>query len=368
MAKHFRMNAGQVRIRIGRLTTWLGLCFLLQNTPLALPARGTPSPNWEARIDSLLHTTSVRPFNGKVLIAKGKKILYRSTVGMADFQTKVAFRKHSQFVLGSVSKQFTAVLVLEACDKGLIDLHAPIRKYLPSLPMSWADTVTVHQLLNHTSGYQGKDTTLAFPAGSRFSYSNQAYGLLGEIVSQVQGTTYEVLVANLFQRCGMSHSATPGSAAQNALLSGFSKLPDGKIGQEANTFSGIPLAAGLLISTPKDLLRWNDCLHIQRKLLSSDSYARMIAPTSKRPHPIFGDVDYAYGLQMTHQDGIFEISHGGYAPGFVAVNFYYPVQKISLIVMENLDWKDPAFKESYHFEMEIRRILRQSGMVSNTSP
>jgi CubicO group peptidase (beta-lactamase class C family) len=226
--------------------------------------------------------------------------------------------------------------------------------------MAWADTVTIHQLLNHTSGYQGRDKALAFLPGSRFSYSNQAYGLLGDILSKVRGKSYEELAEKLFRSCGMKHTTTPSLYKGKALPVGFSKQPDGKIAAESETYRGIPVPAGLILSTPADLVRWNALLHEQQKLLTLRSYQAMTAPSSRRPHPIFGDVDYGYGLQFTNVDGIREISHGGYAPGFVAVNFYYPGTQTSLIVMENLDWKDPAFKESYHFEMEIRKILRKA--------
>ena len=313
-----------------------------------------------ASVDSLLQTTDLRPFNGKVLIVSNGKTLYEKTVGYANPLLKTKFGAHTPFVIGSVSKQITAVMVLQAFDKDLLDLQTPIRKYLPDLPMAWADTVTIHQLLNHTSGYQGRDKALAFLPGSRFSYSNQAYGLLGDILAKVHGKSFEELAEKLFRSCGMKHTTTPSKYKGKALPVGFSRLPDGKIAAESETYRGIPVPAGLILTTPSDLVRWNVLLHEQQKLLSQRSYQAMTTPSSRRPHPIFGDVDYGYGLQFTNVDGIYEISHGGYAPGFVAVNFYYPASKTSLIVMENLDWKDPAFKESYHFEMKIRRIVRRT--------
>jgi D-alanyl-D-alanine carboxypeptidase len=317
------------------------------------------------RIDSLLDASSQHPFNGIVYIGRGGKALYARRLGYGDMLRKTPFTAHPQFVIGSVTKQITAVVVLRACAAHLLDLHTPIHHYLPDLPMPWADTVTLHHLLNHTAGYEGRDKPVAFRPGAKFAYSNQGYGLLADIVAQVSGKSYEDLVMALYRRCHMRHATTPSHLKGNGLLTGYSRQPDGSLQAEPNTMKGAVLAAGLLMSSPEDIARWNDCLHAQRKLLTDQYYVLMTTPTSKRPHPIFGEVDYGYGLQMTQRDRIYEISHGGYVPGFVSVNFYYPATKTSLVVMENLDWMDPAFKESFYFEMAIRRILRESGLLAH---
>jgi D-alanyl-D-alanine carboxypeptidase len=315
------------------------------------------------RLDSLLRSQSIRPFNGQVLIARGGQTIYERSIGYADLERKTAFPKHSQYVIGSLTKQITAVLVLQAAEKGLIGLDVPIRKYLPSIHLAWADTVTAHHLLNHTSGYQRKDMPLAFAPGSRFSYSNQAYGLLGELLVAVHGKPYGKLVAQLFKRAGMHHACAATRVKGSKLLLSYSRQADSSIAQEMKTFENGVLPAALLIATPQDIVAWNIALHQKKKLLAAAQYDLMTTPSSKRDHPIFGDVDYGYGIQMTHDDGIEEISHGGYVPGFITVNFYYPASKISMVIMENLDWKDPAFQESFWFEMQVRRLLRESGYL-----
>jgi CubicO group peptidase (beta-lactamase class C family) len=310
------------------------------------------------RIDSLLQTTSPRVFNGSILIRQGGQTLYAKTQGYADILNHTAFQPHNQYVIGSVTKQITAVLVLQAVDQGLLDLHAPIRKYLPALQQPWTDSITTHQLLNHTSGVQGLDKPLAFPPGSRFSYSGDGYALLGKILEQVYGTSFDAQAIALFQRCKMRHSTAPSHLDGNRLLTGFSRQNDGTFAAEKDPFAGNPVPAGFLVSNPADITKWNMLLHDGR-LLKDSTYRLMIAPSSKRPHPIFGDVDYGYGIQTTHVDGIQEISHGGYAPGYVTVNFYYPKTQVSLVVMENLDWKAADIRETFSFEMAIRKILRE---------
>ncbi|MFN8395952.1 MAG: serine hydrolase domain-containing protein [Bacteroidia bacterium] len=313
---------------------------------------------WKANATALLRSDSLRPFNGKVLIAKGGKTLFSYESGHADMIAKTPFPKHGVFVIGSVTKQMTAVMVLQAVDQKLLDLHTPIRKYLHDIAQPWMDTVTIHHLLNHTSGYQGRDTSLAFAPGSRFSYSNQAYGLLGEILEAVRGKSFAAIAEELFQKSGMKHTTTPPKLVGQAMPKGYFHSETGEIQFSTNTTLGIPGPAGLVLSTPEDLVHWNQLLHIERSLLSAESYALMTSPSSKRNHPIFGEIDYGYGIQMTNVDGLRELSHGGYAPGFVTVNFFYPETGVSLIVMENLDWKDPAFKDSYSYEMALRKRLR----------
>jgi D-alanyl-D-alanine carboxypeptidase len=322
-----------------------------------------PKSDLAKRIDTLLTNATDHPFNGIVHISQAGKTLYTRSLGYADMLQKTPFPAHPQFVIGSVSKQITAVLVLRLCAAGLVTLYTPIRAYLPTLPQPWADTVTIHHLLNHTSGYEGRDKPLAFRPGAKFSYSNQAYGLLGDILAKVTGMPYETLAAALFKYCKMRHTTTPKQLTHGYLLTGFSRQTDGRILPDSTSLKGNFVPAAQIISTPGDIARWNEFLHANRRLLPTEYYTQMIAPTSKRPHPIFGEVDYGYGVQTTLRDGIFEISHGGYVPGFVSVNFYYPATKTSLVVMENLDWMDPAFQESFHFEMEIRRILRESGLL-----
>ena len=199
------------------------------------------------RVDSLLQTTSLRPFNGVVHISQHGKTLYSRTLGHGDMLGKTPFPKHPQFVIGSVSKQVTAVLVLRACEAHLLALHTPIRAYLPELPMAWADTVTVHQLLCHTSGYQGRDKALAFRPGDRFSYSNQGYGLLSEVLAKVTGTPFEDLVMALFKRCGMAHSTTPSNIEASRKPQGFSRKTNGSVVADTSSADGWPVAAALLI-------------------------------------------------------------------------------------------------------------------------
>ena len=108
---------------------------------------GQKNNNYSAKIDSLIKTTNVRQFNGVVLIAENGKIKYSKAYGFKNFDKKTELNIDDQFEIMSNSKQITAVLILKEVEKGKINLQSPIKKYLPKLTQTWADSVTVHQLL-----------------------------------------------------------------------------------------------------------------------------------------------------------------------------------------------------------------------------
>ena len=98
-------------------------------------------------IDTLLAVPTKKPFNGIILVAQNETTLYSKVYGYSDIDNKTPLKIDDQFVIGSISKQITAVLVLREYEKGHLQLNVPIRKYLPEMPETWADSVTIHQLL-----------------------------------------------------------------------------------------------------------------------------------------------------------------------------------------------------------------------------
>jgi CubicO group peptidase (beta-lactamase class C family) len=140
------------------------------------------------------------------------------------------------------------------------------------------------------------------------------------------------------------------------LCTPYLRQADGRIkGFAHEIFTDFIPAAGL-VTTAEDLMKWNILLH-NGKLLGTDFYTKMTTATATRNHPIFGDVPYGYALQMARGEP-YEIGHGGYAPGFASINFYYPKEKLSLIVLENLDWQAKDMKENFWFETAIRELVR----------
>lgn len=257
----------------------------------------------------------------------------------------------SLFVIGSVSKQMTAVLVLQCYDQGLLQLDVPIRRYLPSLTDAWADSVTIHQLLTHTHGIDSLGKPLTFFPGKGFHYSNFGYHLLAQVASAVKKKTQEQLFTELFQQCEMTHSFYPKESLRSRIAN-FTYLDslDQEI-TDANPMENYP-AAGALLSNAADLIQWAGALH-GGKLLSDSTYQKMITPYPEavRDHPVFGKTTYGYGVTIANINGHLRIGHTGFAPGFCSMCYHFPDQRLTIVLVENRAFPDNMVKSfSHHVE------------------
>ncbi|MFA6277383.1 MAG: serine hydrolase domain-containing protein, partial [Pedobacter sp.] len=180
--------------RLIRLLTFFSLTLLVYYNGYGQKAKD----NYSSKIDSLIQTTNPRGFNGVILITQNGKIKYSKISGYSDVEKKVKLTLKDNFRIQSNSKQITAVLILKEVEKGNLSLNKSIKTYLPYLKQPWADTVTVHQLLNMSAGIVNLDKPLAFKPGTDFYYSNPAYGLLGQLIEKVTGKKYSEAANNLF--------------------------------------------------------------------------------------------------------------------------------------------------------------------------
>ena len=224
------------------------------------------------------------------------------------------------------------------------------------MPQTWLDSITVHQLLNHTSGVTDWDKPLKFKPSTDFSYSNVGYELLAKIAENVTKKSYATLTNEIFKICKMRHSMSPKSNQYKSLVNSYVEDSTGKVKPVKGLLINLGIPSGGMISTAGDLLLWNKNLH-GGKLLSQKSYAQMTTASSHRDHFIFGKVDYGYGLQIDPKEKTLEIGHSGYATGFASLDFYYPATKTSLIVLENIAWDADNFKDTFKHHVDIRAIL-----------
>lgn len=281
---------------------------------------------------------------------------------MSDYEQSTPLKITSPFILGSLSKQITAVLVLREVDQGRIDLNATIKKYLPELQQTWADSITLHQLLNHSSGLVSLEKPLAFTPGTQFLYSPYlAYHLLSRVLETTNGKSYDALVEELFRICRMKNSAYPFGTTEKNQAAGYIKGASGKPEKVAMDYKNIRpiVAGGALISTPLDLIRWNEQLH-GGKLLSEKSYELMTSHQITRDHSIWGSTGYGYGIQNNRDNGITEYGHSGYCEGFHSINFYYPETRTSLLVLSNTDWYPEDISKTFELHKQIRAAFRKS--------
>lgn len=314
--------------------------------------------NIEKQIDCLISLKTTKPFNGIILISQKGKTKYSKLYGYSDIDKKEALKLNDQFVIGSISKQFTALLVLREFDKGNIDLFTPIHKYLPELTQTWADTVAVHHLLTHLHGISQLDKPTTFKVGTQYSYSQIGYDLLAKIVEKTSGKSFAELSENLFEECGMKNTFHPDIKKYNNLVKGYTEIENGKIELETETFQNYA-AAGSFISTVNDLNIWNN-LFYNGKLLKSKTM-KLLKTKQKgavRNHPIFGMTEYGYGITIDTKENILQYGQTGFAPGFISMNFYFPKTKTSVIVLENIAYETDDLKKTFYYHTEILKIIR----------
>lgn len=314
--------------------------------------------NVEKQIDSLISTKTTKPFNGVILISQKGKTKYTKIFGYSDIDKKEPLKLNNQFVIGSISKQFTAVLALREFDKGNIELFVPIRQYLPELTQSWADTVTIHHLLTHMHGITRLDKPTTFKVGTQYSYSQIGYDLLSKIVERTSGKSFAELSKNLFEECGMKNTFHPDIKGYNNLAKGYTENENGKIEFETETFQNYA-AAGSFISTVEDLNIWNNCFY-SGKLLKRKTM-KMVETKQNgavRDHPIFGITEYGYGITVDTKENILQFGQTGFAPGFISMNFYFPKTKTSVNILENVAYETDDLKKTFYYHTEILKIIR----------
>jgi D-alanyl-D-alanine carboxypeptidase len=324
---------------------------------------GTASGNVPERIDSLLTAPTKKPFNGIVFISKNNRTRYVRSIGLSDYEKIKPLKFDNQFVIGSISKQFTAVLLLLQYQKGRVKLNVPIRTYLPELTPSWADTVTVDQLLTHMHGITALDKPLDFKPGIKYAYSQIGYDLLASIIEKTSGKSFAELSSRLFRKCKMYNTFHPDIKQYINLVPGYTGDDYEKLFPQTRTFENYA-AAGSFISTAHDLMLWNNKLH-QGKILSSETYKLMITkkPDAVRNHPIFGEVVYGYGITVDDKNDILQLGQTGFAPGFISMCYYYPKTRTSIITLTNVVWDEHELQKAFLYHTKMLAILKESKWV-----
>jgi len=324
---------------------------------------GQQKEGYSTTIDSLIKTTNVRPFNGVILITQKGKIKYSKGYGYANFDKKSPLKVDDQFEIMSNTKQVTAVLLLKEVEKGKIELESPIKKYLPYLTQTWADTVTVHQLLNHTHGIVAVDKPLLFKAGTDFKYGNLSNILLGKIIEFSTKKSYVELTRDLFKNLKMKNTFTYSKDKIQKLVSGHLNKENTFKVVENTKINTDNLSADGIITTAADLAIWNDNLH-KGKILKPETYKLMTKATVLAQHDVFGKnkVGYGYGIRISENEHAKYIGHTGLGDGFASVNLYFPDKDISLIILENQ--MNEKIDLCYYFGIEIKKILLNSKLIN----
>ncbi|MCP1301285.1 beta-lactamase family protein [Chryseobacterium sp. S0630] len=305
-------------------------------TLLSFTASAQKKNTYVQKIDSIITASSPIKFNGVVLVTQKGKVQYLKSNGYKDFEKKIPLKTDDQFEIMSNSKQVTAVLVLQAAEQGKLDLHTPIKKYLPTLTQTWADTVTIHHLLNHTHGITKLEKPSAFKAGSQFKYGNLSYMMLGEILKNTTGKSFTELSNSLFKKLRMDQTFVYNPKNNQSLVPGymnennqFEKVKESFLNED------IVPAAGI-ISTVQDLAKWDQAL-FKGKLLSPEFQKQMMTPSTRSQHDVFGkeSMGFGYNVRFIKEAGLDYFAVTGLGDGFTCLNTYFPSTDTTLIILEN---------------------------------
>ena len=314
------------------------------------------------QIDQLISTyQEYGKFNGSVLVSDQGKVIYKKGFGMANMEWDIPNQPNTKHRLGSITKQFTAMLVLQLVAEGKLDLQEPISTYLPDYPKAMGDIITTHHLLTHTSGIPNytafpkfmadesrnpytpeafvkkfDEKELDFTPGEKFSYSNSGYFLLGVLVEKLTDKSYEQLLQDkIFIPLNMNDTGydNHGDILKNR-ATGYEKQDNYYVNSRYLDMT-IPYAAGSIYSTVEDLYTWDQALYTT-SLLPKKYMTMYFEPYI----PAFGNAHYAYGWGVGYgkigasKDSIYAIGHGGGINGF-NTNISRTTSNKSLIVLLN---------------------------------
>jgi CubicO group peptidase (beta-lactamase class C family) len=308
----------------------------------------------EQKIDQYCRAAQeVNRFHGAVLVARDGKVLLEKGYGWASAQFDVPNSAETKFLIGSITKSFTAVAILQLEERGMLTVNDPISKYITELPAEIGDKVTIHHLLSHTSGVHSytdivavmarrtmpmtveeivgtfKDLPLDFEPGTNWSYSNSGYFLLGLIIERTSGQSYEdYLHEHLLTPAGMTST---GYAHNRKILKGMARgytiSPDGELVNALVVDMAWPYSAGALYSTVGDLYRWDRALRTDR-LINKKSKEKMYTPVLQ---------NYGYGWMTTTAHDREVIWHTGGIDGFSSIVQMFVDDDVCIVVLTNTD-------------------------------
>lgn len=304
--------------------------------------------------------TAQDKFSGAVLIARGGKIVFQKAYGLSHRDNHTSNTIDTQFRIGSMNKMFTATAILQLAGEGKLDLAAPIAKYLPDYPNhDLATKVTIRHLLTHTGGTGDIFTPeyekhrlelreladyiklygsrgLEFEPGSKWSYSNYGFILLGYIVEKVSGVPYhEYVRKHIFEPAGMRATAS---------LPEVDKVPTRAVGymrqngawvSNADTLPWRGTSAGGGYSTVGDLFRFAQALS-SGKLIKPELFAEMTSKQAGSSQMPATD-GYGFGMMIANEPQGKRFGHGGGAPGMNGELRVYPRTATVVVVLANLD-------------------------------
>jgi CubicO group peptidase (beta-lactamase class C family) len=316
------------------------------------------TPDTAAKIDKLVaQYLDCCAFTGTVLVSDHDKVIFEKGYGLANREWNIRNTPDVKFRIGSITKQFTSMLIMQQVAKGTIKLDAHLSDYLPYYRKDTGSKVTIRQLLSHTSGipsytddpkffpdvsrnyYPVDDFVknfcsgdLQFEPGTKFHYDNSGFFLLGAVLEHVTGKTYETLLKeNILVPLGMKDSGYDHYAdILPKRASGYQQKLSGVVNAPYLDMA-LPYAAGSLYSTVEDLYKWDQALYTD-KLLPNDLKQKLFAPN-------LDHYGYGWDIREVPADepgaGQTVISHGGGINGFNTLEQRYITDHDLIVIFNN---------------------------------
>lgn len=318
-----------------------------------LPVQAQGDNDRVARIEAALTDDG---FNGAVLIAQDGEVLLSKGYGMANYEWSIPNTPQTKFRIGNLTMQFTGMAILLLQERGSLTVEDPICQYLTNCPEAWQE-ITIHHLLTNTSGIPDhanlhafrtdlmsprrplqiirliNEKPLSFEPGDRWEYNHSDFIILGTILEEVSGQSYNAfLQQNFFEPLGMvdtGYEADPQRPIVR-LANGYRML-----GRKAPyvDMSNLFSASGLY-STVEDLHLWTTALH-NAQVVSQESWDAMLDAAV----PAFSTGSTGYGINIHQVSGWLEVAHDGgiSTPGFASYLSYLPEEDVTIIVLSNFE-------------------------------
>ncbi len=326
---------------------------------LALFAAGTAAA---ASIDrSVLHDQIAAALKARGLVGLNAAVVENGTTvlaegfGVKSLETGQPVTADTMFAIGSITKQFTAACVLLLAEDGKLAVTDKVAKYYPDLTRAAA--ITLLDLMNHVSGYpdyypldfvdrpMARPTPsdevirrfatrpLDFEPGSRYSYSNTGYLILGRVIEKVSGESYESFLARrILKPLGLTHTVYEPDPMSPGCARGHMSFWLGEPMAVPLEGKGWVAAAGALFSTPADLAAWDLAL-IGGRVLKAESFKLMTTPRRLNDGSLS---NYGCGLAVGERGGTVVLSHSGAVNGFYALNVVVPATRSAAVLFSNL--------------------------------
>lgn len=299
----------------------------------------------------LVSANKAYKLNGCVLVAKKGQVLLNKAYGFANVESKIFNDTLTRFPILSITKSFTSTIILKLQEEGKLSIKDKLSKYFPDY--KYGDKVSIENLLTHSAGISnftdavGEEDSaiinhpiskeriletfitkpLEFEPGSRYSYNNSGYFLLGLIIEKVTGQPYEQIVREkIFTPLEMTHSGFD-----------FNHLPQSTKAQGYNVFNAFQkrpykhydstyaFSVGSIYSTSSDLYKFAVAIS-SNKILTANSWQIAFKPRLNQ---------YGYGWNIGNLFGRDYVRHDGGYPGFMSSFIYFPKENITIIILNN---------------------------------